>query len=238
MAPSAHWPVHSSKEVASRHGPSVASQPVPLLFALPILIGLTAQMDAREPMSADALQELVNRLKDQLGIDAVVSAAIVPSNPLLVSVQRVDGAPATFQMAFEKQFLAGLDADDLKAIVAHELGHVWIFTHHPYLQTERLANTVAMRAVSRDSLERVYNKVWEREGSKERPGALPRAAVDVLPLTRRTIEPPMCGRDGGVPSRAAYILARTITSRFTERRAEVNARPPSVPVGLGSEPTT
>ncbi len=137
-----------------------------LLFALPILIGLTAHMDAREPMRAGALQALVDRLKDQLGIDAVVSAAIVPSNPLLVSVQPVVGAPATFQMAFEKQFLAGLDADDLKAIVAHELGHVWIFTHHPYLQTERLANTVAMRAVSRDSLERVYNKVWEREGSK------------------------------------------------------------------------
>ncbi len=137
-----------------------------LLFAVAILVGLTGQMDAREPVSAGALQELVNRLKDQLGIDAIVSAALVPSNPLLVSVQPVDGAPATFQMAFEQQFLAGLDADDLKAIVAHELGHVWIFTHHPYLQTERLANTVAMRAVSRESLERIYNRVWEREGSK------------------------------------------------------------------------
>ena len=137
-----------------------------LLFVLPILISFTGQIEAREPMSAAALQELVNRLKGQLGIDAVVSAAIVPSNPLLVSVKPVDGAPTTFQMAFEKQFLAGLDADDLKAIIAHELGHVWIFTHHPYLQTERLANTVAMRAVSRESLERVYNKVWEREGSK------------------------------------------------------------------------
>jgi hypothetical protein len=137
-----------------------------LLIALPILIGLTAQIEAREPVSAHALQKLVNRLRGQLGIDAVVSVAIVPSNPLLVSVQPVDGTPATFQMAFDKQFLAGLDADDLKAIVAHELGHVWIFTHHPYLHTERLANTVAMRAVSRDSLERVYNKVWEREGSK------------------------------------------------------------------------
>jgi hypothetical protein len=69
-------------------------------------------------------------------------------------------------MAFEKQFLTGLNADDLKAIVAHELGHVWIFTHHPFLQTERLANTVAMRAVSRESLERVYHKVWERDGGK------------------------------------------------------------------------
>ena len=69
-------------------------------------------------------------------------------------------------MAFEERFLTGLDQDELKAIAAHELGHVWIFTHHPYLQTERLANTVAIRAVPRASLERVYSKVWEREGSK------------------------------------------------------------------------
>ena len=39
-----------------------------------------------------ALQELVNGLKTQLGIDVIVSTAIVPTNPLLVSVQPVDGA--------------------------------------------------------------------------------------------------------------------------------------------------
>jgi hypothetical protein len=77
----------------------------------------------------------------------------------------IDGT-RVFQMAFEERFLERLDPDDLKAIVAHELGHVWIFTHHPYLQTERLANSIAMRAVTRESLERVYTKVWEREGTK------------------------------------------------------------------------
>jgi len=131
-----------------------------------MLIGLSVGTNAREPLSVNALQELVDSLKAQLGIHAMVSAAIVPSNPLLVSVQPVSGGPARFQMAFEERFLNGLDEDDLKAIVAHELGHVWIFTHHPYLQTERLANTVAMRAVPRESLERVYSKVWEREGTK------------------------------------------------------------------------
>jgi hypothetical protein len=84
----------------------------------------------------------------------------------LVSVQPLDRASGTFQMEFDERFLATLDQDDLKAIVAHELGHVWIFTHHPYLQTERLANSVAMRAVPRASLERVYSKVWERDGTK------------------------------------------------------------------------
>ena len=137
------------------------------LLSLPaILIGFAAPLDAGERRTAVALQELVNGVKAQLGIEAVVSAAIVTTNTLLVSVQPVDGAPGTFRMSFEKRFLSGLDEDELKAIVAHELGHVWIFTHHPYLQTERLANTVAIRAVSRATLERVYSKVWEREGTK------------------------------------------------------------------------
>jgi hypothetical protein len=131
-----------------------------------LLIGLSAATSAGEPLNVNALQEMVDGLKVQLGIQAIVSTAIVLANPLLVSVQLVAGDPATFQMAFEQRFLHGLDETDLKAIVAHELGHVWIFTHHPYLQTERLANMVAMRAVPRESLERVYTKVWAREGTK------------------------------------------------------------------------
>jgi hypothetical protein len=137
------------------------------LVSIPImLVGLSAGISAREPLDLNAIQELVDSLRAQLGIQARVSAAIVPTNPLLVSVQPVTGSPAAFQMAFERRFLNGLDEDELKAIVAHELGHVWIFTHHPYLHTERLANTVAMRAVPRASLERVYSKVWERGGTK------------------------------------------------------------------------
>jgi Zn-dependent peptidase ImmA (M78 family) len=48
--------------------------------------------------------------------------------------------------------------------VAHELGHVWIFTHHPYLQTEQLANQIAMRLVARETLEPIYEKLWKRLG--------------------------------------------------------------------------
>ena len=136
-----------------------------MLLCLPvILIGLAAPTDAGELRNTLAIQELVNGLKAQLGIDAVVSAEIVTTNTLLVSVQRVDSDPGTFRMMFEERFLTSVDQDELKAIVAHELGHVWIFTHHPYLQTEQLDNTVAMRAVPRASLERVYSKVWERQG--------------------------------------------------------------------------
>ena len=135
------------------------------LCVFTILIGRSGATDARERRSLPALQELVNGLKAQLGIDAIVTAAIVPANPLLVSVQPVNGGRRSFQLSFEERFLMGLDEDNLKAVIAHELGHVWIFTHHPYLQTERLANTVAMRAVPRESLERVYGKVREHDGS-------------------------------------------------------------------------
>lgn len=137
------------------------------LMCLPVIvIALAARMDASEPPATVALQELVDGLRTQFGIDAVVSAAIVTNNSLLVSVQPVDGNPGTFRMEFEERFLPSLDQDELKAVIAHELGHVWIYGHHPYLQTERLANTVAMRVVPRANLERVYSKVWEHQGTK------------------------------------------------------------------------
>ena len=137
------------------------------LACLPVIvIGLAARMDANGPPSTVALQELVDGLKTQLGITAVVSAAIVTQNSLLVSVQPAGGDPGTFRMEFDDRFLPSLDQDELKAVIAHELGHVWIYTHHPYLQTERGANTVAMRAVPRASLERAYGKVWEHQGAK------------------------------------------------------------------------
>jgi hypothetical protein len=139
------------------------------VFGVPaVLMGLAASpVDDKEARAVRALQDMVDGVRAELGINASVTAAIVPTNPLLVSVQPVDAASANaFAMSFDERFLADLDEGDLRAIVAHELGHVWIFTHHPYLQTERLANSVAMRAVSRASLERVYTKVWGRDGSK------------------------------------------------------------------------
>jgi hypothetical protein len=59
-----------------------------------------------------------------------------------------------------------LSEEDVRAVIAHELGHVWIFTHHPYLHTEALANQKALAVVSRESLVRVYEKVWRRGGQK------------------------------------------------------------------------
>jgi Peptidase family M48 len=111
------------------------------------------------------VQDVVDGLRSRLELGHDVQVTLVPWNPLLVSVERLrerDG----FQLCFERGFLDSLSDHELEAVVAHELGHVWIFTHHPYLQTEALANQIALRVVPRDSLETVYEKVWARGGHK------------------------------------------------------------------------
>jgi predicted Zn-dependent protease len=83
-----------------------------------------------------------------------------------MSVQAPTEPGAPFRLAIEESCLEVLTEAELRAAIAHELGHVWVFTHHPYLQTEELANRIAMRGVSRQTLERVYEKVWKRVGTK------------------------------------------------------------------------
>jgi len=90
--------------------------------------------------------------------------SIVPTNALVVSVQPHSVQPGVFILSFEQEFLQQLGDDEIAAVVAHELGHVWIFTHHPYLQTEQLANQIAMQLVARETLEPVYDKLWKRLG--------------------------------------------------------------------------
>jgi hypothetical protein len=88
----------------------------------------------------------------------------VEANDRMVSVERV-GNLGVFVMCFDEQFLAELDNDELKAAIAHELGHIWIFSHHPYLQTEALANEIALKVVTRENLEKVYKKLWTHLGT-------------------------------------------------------------------------
>ena len=109
-------------------------------------------------------QVLVDDFRVRLSIPDAVVVSIIAKNALVVSVERIkDGQ---FALSVEDGFLDTLNDDELRAVVAHELGHVWIFTHHPYLQTEESANRIALRLVSRDSLERVYDKVWTRAGTR------------------------------------------------------------------------
>ena len=103
------------------------------------------------------LQLLVNDLKARLFIPEPVVVSVVPTNPLMMSVTAPTESSGEFQLAIEEAFIALLTEDELEAAIADEAsGDVWVFTHHPYLQTEGLANQIATRVVSRGSLERVY----------------------------------------------------------------------------------
>ena len=64
-----------------------------------------------------------------------VAVSVVPKNPLMVSVEFTD-TDTGFLLSVEEDFVNELTQEELEAAIAHELGHVWIFTHHPFLQTE------------------------------------------------------------------------------------------------------
>ena len=131
------------------------------LMALPAADSPTLPM-----LRAQRAQDIVSELSAALSIDKQVQIAIVANNPLVFSAQWEDAQKRDrFILSMEVGFLLMLDDSELRAALAHELGHVWIFTHHPFLQTERLANDIGQHAVSRAALEKVYLKLWAYEGT-------------------------------------------------------------------------
>jgi len=128
-----------------------------------------AELAARERQ----IQTVVDDLKSRMSIPETVVVSIVPANALVVSVERSSGQRDTFTLALDAAFLDTLSDDEVGAVLAHELGHVWIFTHHPFLHTEELANEIALRVVNRDVLAVVYEKVWKRIGTRGRLTYLP-----------------------------------------------------------------
>ncbi len=134
--------------------------------SVPSLASEKANGSTSTAANTQRIQDVVDDLRARLLLSQNVVVSIVPSNPLVVSVEPPRDGDDRFQLSFEDRFLDLLSQDEIEAAIAHELGHVWIFSHHPYLQTEQLANRIAMRAVSRDSLQRVYAKLWERGGMK------------------------------------------------------------------------
>ena len=112
------------------------------------------------------LQSIVDRLRAGLAILEPVAVSLVDAHPLVMSVETLGTRSGPFVIRVDQAFVQTLSPDEAEAALAHELGHVWIYTHHPYLQTERLANDIALRVVSRSALEPLYAKVWMRTGIK------------------------------------------------------------------------
>ena len=124
--------------------------------------------DGRDERQAEVerLQDVTDLLRRRLNILERVLVNVVDHNPLVMSVETLSGRSGPFVITADAQFMQSLNSEELQAAVAHELGHVWIYTHHPYLQTERLANDVALRVVSANVLIPVYEKVWKRTGAR------------------------------------------------------------------------
>ncbi len=147
------------------------------------------------------IETLIHDFNARLGMSQRVEVEIVPGNPRLVSVAFVPGRQDLFRMSFEEGFLRSLDDVELRAAVAHEMGHIWIYTHFPFLQTELLANQQALKLVARDELARTYAKMWAHNSEH---GSL----TDVLgPEENVSLEPKPTAARPGVPSSDAAVAS-------------------------------
>jgi hypothetical protein len=152
-------PVPSRRETLLRH-----------LISLSCLTGILALCCFPLPVRASTastpsqLTEIARNLCGRLHLGENIEVRIDENNEYLVSSEPLSGAAAGFRISFDKSFLETLTDDEVAGAIAHELGHVWIFTHHPYLQTESLANEIALRVVTRDTMMHVYSRLWSRTG--------------------------------------------------------------------------
>jgi hypothetical protein len=138
-----------------------------IVLVLSAVLTLPLQDSAASDLSRAAeLQAIANQLRVRLDILERVEVTLVENNPLVLSVETRSGRSGPFVISVDEAFIETLTPAEVEAALAHELGHVWIYTHHPYLQTEKLANDIALRVVSRAMLEPVYEKVWKRIGIK------------------------------------------------------------------------
>ena len=116
--------------------------------------------------SVAQIRTIVQELCGALSMQQNIQVSIAPHNERMVSVEHLSAPADAFVLSFDQEFLNSLTDVELTASIAHELGHVWIFTHHPYLQLEPLANEIAMRVVSRENLIHVYTKLWTHLGTE------------------------------------------------------------------------
>ena len=128
------------------------------------LISLPPAVAAGDYGSISHLQDITDKLRHRMEILERVVVTVVDHNPLVMSVETLGGRTGPFVITADREFIGSLNAEELSAALAHELGHVWIYTHHPYLQTERLANDIALRVTSPEVMPPLYEKVWKRLG--------------------------------------------------------------------------
>jgi hypothetical protein len=136
-----------------------------MAFILAFVVPVAKDAPSFVKLKTERAEELLEELRADLLMDVNIQLSVVMSHPLVFAVRPTDIQKSRFVLSMERDFLVMLEDDELRAALAHELGHVWIFTNHPYLHTERLANSVGLRVVKRDSFEKLYSKLWVYEGA-------------------------------------------------------------------------
>jgi hypothetical protein len=135
-----------------------------LSYAFPSIVrGENSPSTSRN--NANRLPEIIRDLSSHLQLDAHIEVQVDDKNDKMASSEPLTGPVHGYLISFDREFLQSLNDDELIAAVAHELGHIWIFSHHPYLQTEELANEIAMRVVDRATMKKVYAKLWAKTGT-------------------------------------------------------------------------
>src|SRR5689334_13483228 len=112
------------------------------------------------------LDEIASGIATTLSIGRRVEVLVVMRNDLVVSVEPLPVPDEGYRVVFDQRFFDRLNEDEINAALAHEIGHVWIYSHFPYLQTEALANEIALKVTPRKTMESLYDKLWAYTGVK------------------------------------------------------------------------
>jgi len=126
--------------------------------------GQVEAFSSSTPVRNAKLEKIASGLAASLEMRKPVQVIVVPENDRIVSVEPFLNGQG-FRVEFEQAFFDQLNDEEIVAALAHEIGHVWIFSHPPHNHSEPLANEIALKIVPRKQMEALYIKLWKYLGT-------------------------------------------------------------------------
>jgi len=144
---------------------AVAMRVLVLVVCMCVQASYSAGFTPKPATRMPHLDEVASGFAATLKVARRVEVVVVPRNDLVVSVEPMNPEEG-YRVIFEQKFFDLLNDQEISAALAHEIGHVWIYTHFPFLQTEALANEIALKVAPRKAMESLYEKLWSYTGIK------------------------------------------------------------------------